>query len=147
MGQQERRHGKENQKDRSVSPKVNGNKHSSSSAKFSSAKTKDMTSLFLSPKFIAILTLAIIPATGIIAYHLYQKYVYLPGLVNTASDLPRVLPANNFNVSKNADQYWGSYGANLYFGLRTRSPDSPMMGLMWFEQPRKDSPPTPPKFR
>ena len=27
---------------------------------------------------------------------------------------------------------WGTYRPNLYFGLRTRSPSSPLTGLIWF---------------
>ncbi|XP_076116788.1 uncharacterized protein LOC143084264 [Mytilus galloprovincialis] len=30
--------------------------------------------------------------------------------------------------------YWGTYRANLYFGMKTRSPKSPVVGLMWFEE-------------
>lgn len=29
--------------------------------------------------------------------------------------------------------FWGTYNANLYFGLRTKSPKSPVVGLMWIE--------------
>ena len=29
-------------------------------------------------------------------------------------------------------RFWGSYRSNLYFGFRTRSPHSLMLGLMWF---------------
>ncbi|CAB3406199.1 unnamed protein product [Caenorhabditis bovis] len=30
---------------------------------------------------------------------------------------------------------WGSYRPHLYFGMRTRSPTSPLFGMMWYEQP------------
>lgn len=30
------------------------------------------------------------------------------------------------------DYLWGSYRGNLYFGMRTRTPNALMTGLMWF---------------
>ena len=33
-----------------------------------------------------------------------------------------------------ADRFWGSYRPHVYFGLKTRSPRSPVLGLMWFSQ-------------
>lgn len=43
------------------------------------------------------------------------------------SDLP---PAGA--AAGNDTLYWGTYRSNLYFGARTRSPQSPLVGLMWF---------------
>lgn len=31
-----------------------------------------------------------------------------------------------------AERYWGSYRPGNYFGLKTRDPESLVMGLMWF---------------
>lgn len=30
------------------------------------------------------------------------------------------------------DRYWGTYRPGNYFGLKTREPYSPVMGLMWY---------------
>ena len=30
------------------------------------------------------------------------------------------------------DRYWGSYRPGTYFGMSTREPYTPVMGLMWF---------------
>lgn len=30
------------------------------------------------------------------------------------------------------DRYWGSYRPGNYFGLKTREPNSPVVGLMWY---------------
>ena len=30
------------------------------------------------------------------------------------------------------EQYWGSYRPGVYFGLKTRDPNSMAVGLMWF---------------
>uniref|UniRef100_A0A8R1EIF2 Mannosyl-oligosaccharide glucosidase n=1 Tax=Caenorhabditis japonica TaxID=281687 RepID=A0A8R1EIF2_CAEJA len=37
--------------------------------------------------------------------------------------------------SENAPTTWGTYRPHMYFGLRTRSPMSPLFGMMWYEQP------------
>jgi len=34
---------------------------------------------------------------------------------------------------------WGSYRSGLYFGMRTRSPQSLLTGLMWFDPDSKDT--------
>lgn len=31
-----------------------------------------------------------------------------------------------------SERFWGSYRPGNYFGLKTRDPDSLVMGLMWF---------------
>eukprot|EP00842_Homolaphlyctis_polyrhiza_P003267 jgi/Hompol1/3941/HPOL_006845-RA len=36
------------------------------------------------------------------------------------------------DTAHNASLYWGTYRPSLYFGTRTRSPDSLLTGLMWF---------------
>jgi mannosyl-oligosaccharide glucosidase len=30
------------------------------------------------------------------------------------------------------DRYWGSYRPGVYFGMATREPHSPVLGLMWY---------------
>lgn len=55
--------------------------------------------------------------------------------------------ANNFRFEKMvqntphefAERYWGSYRPGSYFGLKTRDPDSLVMGLMWFSPLRLGS--------
>eukprot|EP00741_Cyanophora_paradoxa_P010634 tig00020537_g10278.t1 len=42
-------------------------------------------------------------------------------------------------AERNASLLWGSYRPNLYFGLRTRHPESLLAGLMWFDPNRPDA--------
>lgn len=30
------------------------------------------------------------------------------------------------------ERYWGSYRPGVYFGMGTREPHSPVLGLMWY---------------
>ncbi|EDO39813.1 predicted protein [Nematostella vectensis] len=48
----------------------------------------------------------------------------------TPLDAPKVIDSSKAD----ARRFWGTYRSNLYFGLRTRSPKSLMLGLMWFSQ-------------
>jgi len=34
----------------------------------------------------------------------------------------------------NSDRFWGTYRPHVYFGMRTRSPNSMLLGLMWLDQ-------------
>lgn len=82
-------------------------------------------------------SLIIVPLLGYGGYQLHLHLVVLPGLVNTPSELPRVTQRNAFSPELDPDLYWGSYAANLYFGLKTRSTNAPQFGIAWFEQPRQ----------
>ncbi len=78
--------------------------------------------------------LLILPVVfAIFGYQIRQQLFVLPALVNTRSDLPTVLAPGA--LERPDERYWGTYRANLYFGMRTRSPRSPLVGLMWYEQP------------
>lgn len=52
----------------------------------------------------------------------------------TPLDIPRINSENAPGKNSNSELFWGTYRSNLYFGMKTRSPHSPVMGLMWFEQ-------------
>ncbi|UMM28471.1 hypothetical protein L5515_011298 [Caenorhabditis briggsae] len=62
-------------------------------------------------------------ACGFIVLHLY-----LYPTLDKMSQLPNIDPDN-------APFTWGTYRPHMYFGLRTRSPFSPLFGMMWYEQP------------
>lgn len=61
----------------------------------------------------------------------YHNYIYLPGLITKKTDLPKL--ELNLDV-----RTWGTYRSHVYFGLRTPHPDSPLFGLIWYEQPRSN---------
>uniref|UniRef100_A0A915CHJ0 Mannosyl-oligosaccharide glucosidase n=1 Tax=Parascaris univalens TaxID=6257 RepID=A0A915CHJ0_PARUN len=73
--------------------------------------------------------LMVFVAIGIQYY--YHNYIYLAGLITKKSDLPRL--ELNLDV-----RTWGTYRSHVYFGLRTPHPDSPLFGLIWYEQPRSN---------
>ncbi|KAM3831496.1 mannosyl-oligosaccharide glucosidase [Vipera latastei] len=47
---------------------------------------------------------------------------------------PRVLPPGSTGPAAAPARFWGSYRPQVYFGLKTRSPRSPVAGLMWLSQ-------------
>lgn len=74
---------------------------------------------------------------GILGYYYHRYYIYLPSLVNTPSELPKVLSTDHYSVAKTPDEFWGTYDANPYFAMRTRSPESLVVGIMWYTQPKR----------
>ncbi|XP_052066309.1 mannosyl-oligosaccharide glucosidase-like [Mytilus californianus] len=52
----------------------------------------------------------------------------------TPLDIPKINSENVTGADINSELFWGTYRSNLYFGMKTRSPKSPVIGLMWFEQ-------------
>ncbi|XP_026532287.1 mannosyl-oligosaccharide glucosidase [Notechis scutatus] len=47
---------------------------------------------------------------------------------------PRALPPGSTGPDAAPDRFWGSYRPQVYFGMKTRSPRSPVVGLMWLHQ-------------
>ncbi|XP_071121774.1 mannosyl-oligosaccharide glucosidase-like [Mytilus edulis] len=43
------------------------------------------------------------------------------------------IPQTSLSETFPHKMFWGTYRANLYFGFKTRSPKSPVIGLMWTE--------------
>lgn len=67
---------------------------------------------------------------GAILYVCYNYY--LEHLITTPLNLPKVIvPKKRISMD---DRYWGSYRSGHYFGMKTRHPNSPVVGLMWFAQ-------------
>lgn len=78
-------------------------------------------------------------------YALYCKYIfgciallvaayfgyrgYLETRVNTPFDNQKMVANSGLG---NPDMFWGSYRPGTYFGLKTRDPQSLVMGLMWY---------------
>ncbi|XP_013390408.1 mannosyl-oligosaccharide glucosidase [Lingula anatina] len=54
---------------------------------------------------------------------------------------PLIVPVNATSAAVAPEKYWGSYRPHAYFGLKTRSPKSPVFGLMWFTQFLGERPP------
>lgn len=69
---------------------------------------------------------------AVASYFGYQGY--LETRVNTPFDKQTVVHASG--AAADSDRYWGSYRPGTYFGLKTRDPQSLVMGLMWFQPAR-----------
>lgn len=61
--------------------------------------------------------------------------------VKTPLYAPTMLTKDSTSVSQEPERFWGSYRPHTYFGMRTRSPHSPVMGLMWLNQLTGQMPP------
>ncbi|MFH4974886.1 hypothetical protein AB6A40_001595 [Gnathostoma spinigerum] len=92
-------------------------------SKFKNAKTTEM-----SRNTRLLIVAVLIVLLSIVIQRLYMLYIYLPGIISTKSDLPLVSDAYSTEI-------WGTYRSHMYFGLRTQHPESPLFGLMWYEQP------------
>ncbi|XP_014661559.1 PREDICTED: mannosyl-oligosaccharide glucosidase-like [Priapulus caudatus] len=85
-------------------------------------------SVFLSRKVIAQLSFIAV-LVGIAAFSVYD--VHRQSRVITRLSSPTVITQN---ASSSPARFWGTYRPQAYFGLKTRSPQSPVVGLMWFTQ-------------
>ncbi|GBP52698.1 Mannosyl-oligosaccharide glucosidase GCS1 [Eumeta japonica] len=55
---------------------------------------------------------------------------YLETRVNTPFSSEKVVEESGLAVPH---RYWGSYRPGVYFGMKTRDPQSPVFGLMWYQ--------------
>ncbi|XP_063720487.1 mannosyl-oligosaccharide glucosidase-like [Symsagittifera roscoffensis] len=46
----------------------------------------------------------------------------------------QILDAGSTTPSRNSDLFWGAYRPGVYFGMKTRSNQSPVFGLLWLVQ-------------
>ncbi|XP_064602223.1 mannosyl-oligosaccharide glucosidase-like isoform X2 [Liolophura sinensis] len=84
---------------------------------------------------VAILFIAALAVPGI---YLYQRY--LEDRVKTPLDSPKMLAPNSSSAVMCPDRYWGSYRPHMYFGMKTRTSHSPVVGLMWLTQFTREMP-------
>ncbi|XP_076466816.1 mannosyl-oligosaccharide glucosidase-like [Babylonia areolata] len=81
-------------------------------------------------KFVGLCIMTV--SLSLVAYFRYQQY--LRDIVITPLDAPAIIAANATSPSISPDRFWGTYRPQTYFGLKTRSPNSPLFGSMWLEQ-------------
>ncbi|CAI5449380.1 unnamed protein product [Caenorhabditis angaria] len=67
---------------------------------------------------------------GILAFVIFiaSCYMFLYIYMNPTIDKLPPISGPDYDSKQ-----WGSYRPHLYFGLRTRSPQSPLFGMMWYE--------------
>uniref|UniRef100_A0A7E4WC93 Mannosyl-oligosaccharide glucosidase n=1 Tax=Panagrellus redivivus TaxID=6233 RepID=A0A7E4WC93_PANRE len=66
--------------------------------------------------------------TFIIVVYLFESTP--PDFIPIPSTLPNASRVDAFDPHA-----WGTYRSHTYFGLRTKYPNSPLFGLMWYKQP------------
>ena len=67
--------------------------------------------------------------------------MYLREKVNTPLYVPSMLTKESSSAALEPERFWGTYRPNTYFGLKARSPRSPVVGLMWMNQLAPQMPP------
>ncbi|XP_053110540.1 mannosyl-oligosaccharide glucosidase [Hemicordylus capensis] len=67
------------------------------------------------------------------AYSLYARW-WLKSRVVTLHPAPRILEPNSSSPATAPHLFWGSYRPQVYLGMKTRSPQSLVTGLMWMHQ-------------
>lgn len=66
-----------------------------------------------------------VASIAVVAYFVYQGY--LETRVNTPLDEKRIV-----SKQQESEKFWNTYRPNTYFGLKTRDPNSMVLGLMWY---------------
>lgn len=66
-------------------------------------------------------------------YALYMRSSLAKRVV-TLHPSPPVLDANSSSAKVSPERFWGSYRPQVYFGMKTRSPNSIVTGMMWMRQ-------------
>lgn len=61
-------------------------------------------------------------------YALYMRSALAKRVV-TLHPSPRVLDANSSSAEVSPERFWGSYRPQVYFGMKTRSPNSVVTGM------------------
>lgn len=112
---------------RNISSLSNGNKNtnSSSSNGSNSVNNKPQTSLSILSywkQFFAFIVLSIAVGVSYVGY--LETRVITP-----FDDSRKVVVRSGLNVP---EQFWGTYRPGVYFGLKTRDPNSLVTGLMWY---------------
>nr|BAE93517.1 hypothetical protein similar to glucosidase 1 [Enchytraeus japonensis] len=69
---------------------------------------------------------------GVGVYFLYQALQR--DLVRAPLRIQKMVEPNATLASVDPARFWGSYRPGVYFGMKTRSPYSPVMGMMWMNQ-------------
>ncbi|PAV63645.1 hypothetical protein WR25_05808 [Diploscapter pachys] len=89
----------------------------------SSSKSKDVQLPRLGWPALVLLAAGLAPVVYFTATHLLAR-----------PKLTKLPPIETPDFNK---KQWGTYRSHMYFGLRTRHPNSPFFGMMWYEQPEQ----------
>lgn len=81
----------------------------------------------------------ILITVAMVAYFKYK--MYLITMVITPLNSPKMNADNSTSAAVNPDRFWGTYRSNVYFGMKARSPRSPVFGFMWLAHANQMPPP------
>ena len=71
------------------------------------------------------------PMISMLAYALLIVHcITVPPMIAALSSPPE--DADKVKAAKDP-YFWGPYRSNLYFGIRATTPNSPMIGVMWYD--------------
>ena len=87
-------------------------------AKHSKTKSDWVVKIFVTGVLVTVVSL--------LAFYKYRSF--LKGMVITPLNSPKILNAGSTTAEENAARFWGTYRSHTYFGLKTRTPRSPVVG-------------------
>ena len=69
---------------------------------------------------------------SLVIYGIYTVWLsaMLRNMVNTRLPVSQIIPSNASSAQVDPERFWGSYRPGVYFGLKTRSPHSPVVGKL-----------------
>ena len=79
-------------------------------------------------------TLLITPLVICAVIYYFWHMHSLKNSVRTPLNVPTVIEQNGTLAANAPEKFWGTYRSGVYFGLKTRCPNSPVVGLMWMSQ-------------
>ncbi|CAL1530223.1 unnamed protein product [Lymnaea stagnalis] len=81
----------------------------------------------------------LVVTTCLIYYFRHQQSLW--DIVITPLNAPKILHANSSSAAVNPEKFWGTYRPQAYFGIKSRSKQSPVFGFMWMTQLTERMPP------
>lgn len=69
---------------------------------------------------------------SLVIYGIYSVWLgaVLRNMVNTPLPVSRIISSDTSSAQVDPERFWGSYRPGVYFGLKTRSPHSPVVGKL-----------------
>ena len=90
-------------------------------ARRGSTKDAASSSIWSNPAYVVVFMLPIVVTT---AFLYWYRMIQLKEMIRQPLNQPLIVSEHEQDMSR----YWGSYRSNLYFGLKTRHPKSPVVG-------------------
>lgn len=89
-------------------------------------KKHDQMSMKMNSAIFLAATAGLVIMVSVGAYFWYDSW--LQNLVRTPLDAPKLITTEMTSSAMDPERFWGTYRSGMYFGLKTRSPHSPVFG-------------------